>query len=555
MSSEHYFIIGIIVFIIVFVIVSKIYRNVQLANVVRVALNRFPRVVSNRDTEKSLKEALGNSRKTTKKEAVIDDLTWRDLDMFSVFQMINLTFSSIGSENLYRRLRSYNFNDSFKDIEAMVKFFEENPKTREQVSYRFAQLGKNDHNFVESYLADPKNSQIANPWQYLVMALMPIFGVGLAFFEPLAGIMVVLVTVITNVITYFRKKNLMQVELSSMSYLVQMFFAAKKLAKIKQPTQEQIAENLKPLAKITKFSGSFAVRSNSEGEIFMEYLNMVFLLPLVSYNFVLNILAKHQKEAQNLWRMLGDLEVSMAILNFRKMMPYTAIPKFDKEMKVTAEDLYHPLLKEPVANGVNWQRSTLVTGSNASGKSTYVKSVAVSCILAQTIHTALAEKFSLPHSLVITSMALEDNIFEGESYFIAEIKSVKRIIARVNKGVPCLCFIDEILKGTNTIERIAASSSIVDWLSGHNSLAFVATHDIELTEILKNECDNVHFSEQVSKEGITFDYLLKQGPSRTRNALALLEVMKYPSSIISEAVNQAQHFDQARSWLNIGEDN
>lgn len=555
MGSEQYFVIGIIAFIIAFIIISKIYRNGQLKIVVRMALNRFPRVVANRDTEKSLQEALENSQKTEKKEAQIDDLTWNDLDMFSVFQMINLTFSSIGSENLYRRMRSYNFSDSFKDIESMAKFFDDNPITREQVSYRFAQLGKSDHNFVESYLANPKNSQLASAWQYLFLALVPFIGLGLCFFDPLMGILLILASVVVNVVTYFRKKNLMQVELSSMSYLVQMFFAAKKLAKIKQPTQEQIKENLRPLAKITKFSGSFAVRSNSDGEIFMEYLNMVFLLPLISYNFVLNILAHHQKEAQNLWQMLGDLEVSMAILNFRKMMPYYAIPKFTKDMKVSGEDVYHPLLKEPVANDVAWKRSTLVTGSNASGKSTYVKSVAVSCILAQTIHTALGESFSLPHSLVITSMALEDNIFAGESYFIAEIKSVKRIIKKVNKGIPCLCFIDEILKGTNTIERIAASSSIVDWLNQHRALAFVATHDIELTEILKNECDNVHFSEQVSKAGVSFDYLMKQGPSKTRNALALLEVMNYPANIVNEAVEQAQHFEKARSWLTIDKEN
>lgn len=548
MSQEQWFVVGVIAFIIVFFIGSKIYRNMQLKNNVRQAFNKFPRIVGNRDTEKSLQSALKETQKHQAGDAYIDDLTWNDLDLFAVYQMVNLTFSSVGSERLYNRMRSYRFNENFKDLEAMIAFFEKNPQLKETVSYRFAQLGKKDNNYVANYLAQPKNQKLANPYQFLLMGLVPIIGLFLSFFALGAGILLMIAGAGINTVYYFKQKSAMEIELNSMSYLVQMFIAAKKIAKVQQPTQEEIKKNLRPLEKITKFASSFAVRTNSDGEMFMEYLNMIFLLPFISYNFVLRVLANHQEEAQNLWNVLGDLESALAILNFRQVMPYTTQPKFTKEMQVQGEDLYHPLLKEPVVNDVTWLKNTLVTGSNASGKSTYVKSVAISSVLSQTIHTALAEKFSLPHSLVITSMALEDNIFAGESYFIAEIKSVKRIIDFVSQDVPCLCFVDEILKGTNTIERIAASSSIVGWLQGQKALAFVATHDIELTEILKEQCANVHFAEQVNKKGVSFDYKLKAGPSKTRNALALLSVMDYPKDIVDLAKTQAQHFESARFW-------
>lgn len=146
-------------------------------------------------------------------------------------------------------------------------------------------------------------------------------------------------------------------------------------------------------------------------------------------------------------------------------------------------------------------------------------------------------------------MAVEDDIFAGDSYFVAEIKSIKRLLDQVEQGERCYCFIDEILKGTNTIERIAASSSVVTWLAEYPSLSFVATHDIELTEILKNQCENVHFEEAVTEEqGITFDYLLKQGPAVTRNAIALLKVMDYPEKLVEQAQNEARHFDERRTW-------
>ncbi|HCW96660.1 MAG TPA: hypothetical protein DHU88_13350 [Pseudomonas sp.] len=148
-----------------------------------------------------------------------------------------------------------------------------------------------------------------------------------------------------------------------------------------------------------------------------------------------------------------------------------------------------------------------MTGSNASGKSTFIKSLAVNSILAQTIHTCAAKEFKLRPSLVITSMAVRDSISEGESYFIKEIKSLKRILNKV-QNISCTCFIDEILKGTNTIERIAASAAVLKYLHSTDCLCMTASHDIELTCILENEYDNYHFSEHITDD--EFEALLDQ---------------------------------------------
>ncbi|MBM9833360.1 DNA mismatch repair protein MutS, partial [Enterococcus faecalis] len=114
--------------------------------------------------------------------------------------------------------------------------------------------------------------------------------------------------------------------------------------------------------------------------------------------------------------------------------------------------------------------------------------------------------------------------------------SIKRLLDTVATNQRCYCFVDEILKGTNTVERIAASASIIHWLRAYPSLAFVATHDIELTEILKDDCRNIHFSEQVTEDdGISFDYKVKSGPALSRNAIALLKVMGYPETIVQDA--------------------
>jgi len=204
-------------------------------------------------------------------------------------------------------------------------------------------------------------------------------------------------------------------------------------------------------------------------------------------------------------------------------MPITCIPDF-REGSVISSGSYHPLLKEAVMNDVDWGHDTLVTGANASGKSTYVKSIAINCWLSQTIYTAVAETFTLAPGHVITSMAVEDDLFEGDSYFVAEIKSIKRLLDQVATKERCY----------------------------YPSLAFVATHDIELTEILKQDCRNIHFSEQVTADdGISFDYKVKTGAAKSRNAIALLGVLGYPQTIVADANHAAAIFDDTRTWSNL----
>jgi DNA mismatch repair ATPase MutS len=144
-------------------------------------------------------------------------------------------------------------------------------------------------------------------------------------------------------------------------------------------------------------------------------------------------------------------------------------------------------------------------------------------------------------------MAVRDDIAAGESYFITEIKSLRRIADYVRDGF-CVCFIDEILKGTNTIERIAASAAVLWHLSEQPCLCVAATHDIELTRMLEERFDNCHFEEQITEAGMSFDYQLKTGPSRTRNTIKLLDYMKFDARIIESAQRMVERFEQTGSW-------
>lgn len=513
----------------------------------------IPRV-THKDSEESLSQSYKKLKPYLDFDSEIDDITWYDLDLFQVFNEINHTHSSAGSEALYRHLRLFSFDDTDqKRIEKLINFYQENPKSREAIEYIFSRLGKQDRNSVVQYLTNPKKKDLTSLILFIFLGILPIGGLFLIF-AGIDGIGFGLLfgSVVFNIFYSSMKKVDINIQLMSLGYLIQTLNTAKKLSKIDQPLKSEITPLLKPFRGVLRFSFAFSMNSNSELGILLDYLNILFMIPFIAYHFVFNQIKKHEKEAILLWQLLGDLEVGYAILNYRKTLSLWTQPTFVENEDVSGAMVYHPLIEKPVPNPVAWTQNTLVSGSNASGKSTYVKSVAINCVLAQTINTCLAESFSMQRGHILTSMAVEDDVLKGDSYFVAEIKSLKRILDQVKTTERCYLFIDEILRGTNTVERIAASSSIINWIADYSSLAFVATHDVELTEILKDQCKNVHFKEKVTaRQGVQFDYVLQKGPATSRNALLLLQNMNFPKHVVENAQQRAKHFDQTQEWLNF----
>ncbi|MFY8330966.1 MutS-related protein [Vagococcus carniphilus] len=546
--SDVFFIPIILIAIISFVVIFEITNRLKLKKQIKSDWGKFP-TNQRKDSEKSLRAASFLKKES---EFIVDDLTWSDLNMFDVFQRINLTYSSIGSESLYESLRSYSLETNtshHEKMEELITFFNENPSEREAVSYQFARLGKKDFNYAKAYL----NQQVLTPFShrflFVFLGLLPILGFISAIFLGSIGILIGISALCFNTIFYLIKKGQLETELATMSYLVQGISLSVTLSKRNLPIKKELTESTHSLKSLLKFASSFRVKTGSETELMFEMITASFLLPFISYGSVSQKLKKYSTEAQEVWHLLGNLEVAIAILNLRTIYESNWCLPTASSNGVTAANVIHPLLSEPVPNSVNWEHSTLVTGSNASGKSTYVRSVAINCLLAQTIHTCLATSFSLKPGYVLSSMGVEDNVIEGDSYFIAELKSLKRLVEQVKKENFCYCFIDEILKGTNTIERISASSSMIRWLAKQNQLAFVATHDIELPQILAKECENIHFEETVSEtEGISFDYQVKEGVATSRNAIKLIETMGFPDEIIQDSFEEATYFDKNGAW-------
>jgi DNA mismatch repair ATPase MutS len=282
-------------------------------------------------------------------------------------------------------------------------------------------------------------------------------------------------------------------------------------------------------------------------DFIIDYIRILFLSDVRNYNRLIQAINRNNPEFHGLFKGIGEVEAAICVLNLRLTLPVHCTPLFIAENKIGFTDLIHPLLDTPVSNSGEMANSSLLTGSNASGKSTFVKSLALGGVLAQTLYTVAASRFELRFSWIITSMVMRDDIYGGDSYFIVEMKSLRRMLDRV-RDHPCTCYIDEILRGTNTVERIAASASMLGWLGGQNCLCIAASHDIELTHLLAASYDNYHFREQVTPTGVMFDYKLKTGPSTTRNAIKLLELMAFDPEIVTRAQELARGYDENQRW-------
>lgn len=500
-------------------------------------------------------------RKREKEGFYVDDITWNDLDMDRIFALINQSISPIGDEYLYEILRKPVFEEEeLKERQRLLEFFSEKEMERHKVQALLAGIRKPGNVSVYEAVSVTKEVEIQGKGFQIVMC--GAFFLSLLFFVamPSPGIFCFLGICILNIITYFMRKQDIDLYLTSFRCVIQLLEAQKNLEKLKIPELASYMEEGKRCRKELRTfqKGSFLVLEQSstgggmEGLI-MDYIRMLTHIDLIKFSTMMKAMQEHQEEILGLMKIFGYLDAMISIASFRVSLPYYSIPELEMAGKayLKVENLYHPLLSHPVANSIEAENGILVTGSNASGKSTFLKNIAVNTILAQTIYTVTASEYQAPYFKVMTSMALRDDLERGESYFIVEIRSLKRILDETEKEGCLLCIIDEVLRGTNTIERIGASSRILAGLDREHVLPFAATHDIELSYILEDLYENYHFEEEVKEHEVVFNYLLKKGRVTTRNAIRLLEMTGYPENLSEEAKKAVADFEETGIWEKV----
>lgn len=493
---------------------------------------------------------------TQSKECLIDEITWNDLNMDDVFQRINHTWSFAGEDYLYYLMHvPVNSKKDWKDQEELVRYYQEHEKERIELQMLFAKIGKYHSASIYSYICRSIEMNTHTPLVHYLCPIALAISIGSLFFNPAEGVGLLILVVITNIGLYFYKRKPIENSMQALQYFLNLQKAAGDILKKKLVVNDHYKEILqKDYTSVKKYLGWATMLkpadwgNQSLEEIVLDYFRLVTHFDNILFYRCMRRLKQNMNAVESLITTMGFLESIIAIGSLRKALPYYCVPEFLERGELDIQDAYHPLIEEPIANSICAEKGILVTGSNASGKSTFLKTIAINAIMAQGLHTCAANIYRGPWCQIFSSMALRDNIYQGESYFIAEIKALKRILVTEDENLPVLCFVDEVLRGTNTVERIAASTQVLREFQRRNILCFAATHDIELTFLLEKEFENYHFQEQIQDGEVIFDYRLYKGRSNSRNAIRLLELLGYETDIVEGANEMVARFLQNGKW-------
>lgn len=475
-------------------------------------------------------------------DSIVDDKTWSDLNFDSIFAKMDRNTSGIGQQYLYRLLRKYEFDENIlKQRFEFITHLKDNQSIREKIQLALTGLNNSSSYFI-SYLV--LNKLLPKTKFYPLFYLCSLFSVALLFLIPYNGLFlfIALAILLNNIILNKHLSGKIYQYFTGFSGLNTLLISADSISRIKTelPVKEIELLRLKGdlLKSLKKKLGYLVIDKEKLNEfaiVVVEYLNMFLLFDIIAYYRSVNTLLKYQEEVHEIFKAVASLDASISIASYLEEINNYSNPVFKEKGSISFKDLCHPLIENAVPNSLeDVDKSILITGSNMSGKTTFIKTLGMNYILSQTLYFSHSKMFSAPVKIIKTSINRNEKMEDGKSYFFIEIEELKNFIeiSKVNKN--CLFLIDEIFRGTNTIERLAASTSVLKYLS-LNNMVFVTTHDIELQELLEKSFVMFHFSEQVEDGKYFFNYKIKEGPCSSGNAIRLLEIMGYPNSITAEA--------------------
>ncbi len=481
-----------------------------------------------------------------KKEAyhIISDKNSIDLDIDAVFKFIDRTTSKIGQQYLYYKLRTIEHLDKLLDFSQLTQLFEKDKSLSLYCQFELAKLSHNDVYYFEELI---NGKQVEKPKELyvvkgLTIAIISLI-IGAFFYFPIVIFLIPLFA--ANMFFHYKNKGNINYYLDAVKQLSKSLKVGKKLAshtKIKNYFGDvSFLKKIQSIQLKIDFIG-FEKMVNDEFLFIFWFLIEIFKIIfnieyLVFYSFIDSIV-KEKNSIEKLYVFIGKIDVAISTASLKSSEKKVCTPQFTEEKTMIASEVYHPFIKNCVPNNLELiNNSMLLTGSNMSGKTTFIRTIAINSILAQTLHFCYAKNYTAPYFKIYSSIRITDNLLESTSYYLEEVLTVKKLIEASENSAPCLFVLDEIFKGTNTIERVSGGKAILKYLNKKNHIVLVSTHDIELTELLaKKQYNLFHFSEQIENEALIFDHKLKKGKLTTRNAIKILGLYGYPNEVIANAL-------------------
>ncbi len=487
----------------------------------------------------------------------LDDRTWNDLLLNDVFALLDRTESSVGQQMLYCRLRSAPSPKSLIAFDALIASVASDGSRRERAQVRLAGL-RSPAAYNLHRLAGP--DALTSPRWHIVIpvwTVVALFTMSLAYFRPefvFAGAVCFVGNVAIRIVTAHRAVG----QIAWFRQLGPLLSVADELVTFGTPETTPITAALAPdlvslrqLGRIARWLSRDPLATDYLAFIILEFINLLFLLDANAFYFASRELEVHGPHLLRVIEAVGEIDAAIAVASFRSGAGAWIRPRFEPaDSRSTFADLRHPLVEPAVPNSIELAppHGVLVTGSNMSGKSTFLRTVGINVVLAQTINTCLARVYEAPVYQVRSCIGRSDDLLAGKSYYLVEVEAVLALVTASGQLAPHLFIFDELFRGTNAVERIAAAEAVLAALieGGKPHVVLAATHDGELVDLLRDSYTVCHFGDALGPDGLTFDYRLTPGPATSRNAIALLELSGAPEAVVKRALDRAAALDRQR---------
>lgn len=485
---------------------------------------------------------------TQKEHEGVNKQTLTDLKILQLFKRIDNSVSFLGKFGLMRMLTNPMMKE--KELQSRnrkIKWFEKDKEKRESVHVQFMKVSR-DKNYGFTYMVYKGIFRHFSKSEKIIIFMLSkvwIVFVGMLFMGNLMGLVGLVILAAIN--SAYLKIIKLQPERDSadVSKAGNIIVASERIADILTGVEEfeSTVEELKELTKKCrgiKVNSGITVKSDiplSPGmEMMRSYFDMIMLYCARKYVKVSEHMDQNKVHLQRIMDVLGELEALISVAHYRKFNDY-CIPIIQGKKIIKGTDMINTLVNNCVENSMYIDKGIIITGCNMSGKSTFLRTLGICQLLAQTIMTVPAKSYETDIFSIVTSIDIHDDIENNKSYYFVEIENIKNILDCEENEHPVLAIIDEILNGTNPMDRVAASKSILDFMDKKNFLPIIATHDMELRDHLQDKFNSYYFTEDVEKEHLLFDYKVREGRSLNRNAIKLLRILKYPEEILKGLKN------------------
>ena len=474
-----------------------------------------------------------------------EDPVWQDLDLFSrqsLFQFLDMTTLPQGRETLVQYLTSVPSVEELKERQETVRCLLDHPDFLIEDWTYAHQLSDKERKALASGNLEQVICPIPLPATEKIIRIMPVILIllfVLTLMHLLSPGVLISYFFVQCALALFSMGSL-QAGIGDLSVLRQGLqcsmdrLQALKQAQLTSPLLNRLNHLIRDedgifanIAQIDRILDLFSVRANPFISLPLQLLFLWDMQWAIQWN---HIQEKTGSRWITLMTLLGELEALESLSMIGLTHHKTCFPVFHEEVVLEFTDLIHPLILEQKAvgnSGALDHSITLVTGSNMSGKTTFMRTVGLNQVLAQAGGCVCGRTMTTSLFTILTSMKITDNVNEGISTFYQELLRIRGIMEALREEKPLLVLIDEIFKGTNSLDRIEGSKRIVRQLNRSSVRAMITTHDFELCDMEQEDLSlvNIHFEEQYHEGKISFDYRMKPGRCTQRNARYLMKMI------------------------------